>query len=183
MERLKHLKDTLMCCVEGQMGHLETVNTHELGAAIDMLKDLEEAIYYCTITEAMNEPQHEKKHHKYDELYYTEPYYPDERYPYVNSNGWNNVGRWDMNGNEIEHKDGHENGNGKEGRSGRSRRQYMESKEMHHTDSAKQMRELEKYVKELSDDILEMIEEASPEERQFLGKKIAALATKVDAID
>ena len=30
-------------------------DTEELGEAIDMLKDLEEALYYCTIIEAMEE--------------------------------------------------------------------------------------------------------------------------------
>jgi hypothetical protein len=32
---------------------LGEVDTKELGEAIDMIKDLEEAIYYCTVTEAM----------------------------------------------------------------------------------------------------------------------------------
>jgi hypothetical protein len=59
MDVLKSMKDTLMCCAQGQMAHLETVDAKELGEVIDMIKDLEEAIYYCTITEAMNakEPQ------------------------------------------------------------------------------------------------------------------------------
>ena len=41
------------------------------------------------------------------------------------------------------------------------------------------MKELEKYLQELSSDIVEMIQEASPEEKTFLEKKISALATKV----
>ena len=41
MEKYKHLKDSLMCCVEGQLSHLDTVDTKELGEAIDMIKDLE----------------------------------------------------------------------------------------------------------------------------------------------
>jgi hypothetical protein len=41
------------------------------------------------------------------------------------------------------------------------------------------MKELEKYLQELSTDITEMIADASPEERSFLEKKISALATKV----
>mgnify|MGYP003301599559 CR=1 FL=1 len=53
MERLKHMKETLTCLIENQMSHLDQVDTKELGEAIDMIKDLEEAIYYCTITEAM----------------------------------------------------------------------------------------------------------------------------------
>ena len=52
-ERLKHMKETLMCAVEMQLCELGEVDTKELGEAIDMIKDLEEAIYYCTVTEAM----------------------------------------------------------------------------------------------------------------------------------
>jgi hypothetical protein len=41
------------------MTHLDTVDTKELGEAIDMIKDLSEAIYYCTITEAMEKKDEE----------------------------------------------------------------------------------------------------------------------------
>ena len=57
---------------------------------------------------------------------------------------------------------------------------YMESKESKQ-DKTIQMRELEKYLQELAQDITEMIEDASAEERQYLSKKISALATKVAA--
>ena len=71
MERLKTIKNNLISCVEGQMANLQTVDTKELGEAVDMIKDIEEAIYYCTITKAMNEQEKEK------ERYYTEKMYPD----------------------------------------------------------------------------------------------------------
>ena len=61
MEKLKNMKETLMNNIQMQMGHLETVDTKELGEAIDMVKDLAEAIYYCTITEAMTEKEDKKK--------------------------------------------------------------------------------------------------------------------------
>jgi hypothetical protein len=46
-------------------------------------------------------------------------------------------------------------------------------------DKTAQMRELEKYAQELTQDIVDMIQDASIEERQFLGKKIALLANKI----
>jgi hypothetical protein len=58
------------------------------------------------------------------------------------------------------------------------RRNYMESKEIHN-DKHVQMKELESYVKELSEDLMEMIEGASVEEKQLLQKKLATLATKI----
>ena len=56
------------------MTNLESVDTKELGEAIDMIKDLSEAIYYCIITEAMegkDKEGHDKEYH-----YYTERYMP-----------------------------------------------------------------------------------------------------------
>ena len=53
-ERLMQLKTNLLGAIEGQMCNIYDADCEELGAAIDMLKDIEEAIYFCTITEAMN---------------------------------------------------------------------------------------------------------------------------------
>jgi hypothetical protein len=73
MEQLKQMKDMLMGCVQGQMTHLETVDTKELGEAIDMIKDLSEAIYYCTVTEAMEGKSKEHEPMYYPVMYYQEP--------------------------------------------------------------------------------------------------------------
>ena len=53
MHRLKSMKENLMCCVQNQMGNLSQVDAQELGAAVDMIKDLSDAIFFCTFTEAM----------------------------------------------------------------------------------------------------------------------------------
>ena len=66
----------------------------------------------------------------------------------------------------------------REGRSPHSRRMYMESKESHQ-DKATQMRELEKYMQELTQDVVEMVEGASQEEKQYLSKRVSALANKL----
>ena len=65
-----------------------------------------------------------------------------------------------------------------EGKSPHSRQLYIEAKHMN-KDKATQLRELEKYMQELSQDIVDMIADASPEEKQYLEKKITALASKV----
>ena len=41
------------------------------------------------------------------------------------------------------------------------------------------MRELEKYMQELTQDLVEMITDASPEEKQYLEKRLSVLASKV----
>ena len=220
MEQLKHMKEMLMGCVQGQMTHLDTVDTKELGEAIDMIKDLSEAIYYCTVTEAM---EHKEKEGKNETMYYPVMYYQevpgntDGRDMSRGGNGRRNYegemyydrdmdwmrGRMYYNGNGSSSGNGNSsnsgggsssNGSGtrnyserdlgaimrdqREGRSPMSRKSYMESKEMH-KDKASQMHELEKYMQELSSDLTELIEGASPEEKQLLSTKMATLAAKI----
>lgn len=62
MERLKQMKETLMSCAQSQIGgNLERVDAKELGEVVDMIKDLNEAIYYCTIVKEMEENKEERK--------------------------------------------------------------------------------------------------------------------------
>lgn len=198
-EKLKWMKDSLICVVENQLCHLDEVDTEELGEAIDMIKDLEEAIYYCTVTEAMNNPKNEKMwemkksdHHQENgdsRMYYNGGYpqmYDDRRRRedgtfYADSGQSSNAssstsGMNSSNGRNY--YDGPMYRDEREGRSYNSRRMYMEAKDMKR-DKATQLRELEKYMQELSQDITEMIADASPEEKQYLEKKISALASKI----
>ena len=204
MNNLKNMKEQLTNCVQGQLTHMESVDTKELGEAIDMIKDLAEAIYYCTITEAMEEKEKEPQQGYY--RYYTQYPIMEKTYPDYYRDMDRDYGRMYYSGNgSSRYSDGMGSGrtysdggaqsnNGvirpygepmpgmrdsREGRSPMSRRMYMESKEMH-KDKATQMRELEKYIQELSKDITEMIEDASPEEKQILKQKIATLANKIE---
>ena len=71
MEQLKSMKHKLTECVEKQInGNLEYTNAQELGEAVDMIKDLSEAIYYCTITEAMEDKSHMKNGNHYPAAHY-----------------------------------------------------------------------------------------------------------------
>ena len=47
------------------------------------------------------------------------------------------------------------------------------------TDKNMHIRELEEYAHELTNDILEMVQDASPEEKQTLKKKILELSNKM----
>lgn len=89
VERLKRMKETLASCVEGQLGNLQNVDAKELGEVVDMVKDLEEAIYYCTITKSMEEAEKKEKNieHHYAPTHYRDMdrgegrmYYPDMMY-------------------------------------------------------------------------------------------------------
>lgn len=163
-DRLKNIKETLICAVETQISDLGEADTEELGEAIDMIKDLEEAIYYCTVTEAMTKPAHQTDHYKE---------YEDGRMYYNGGRSQSNPGHSYMDGDYyMPERDE------REGRSYNSRRMYMEAKEMK-KDKASQLRELEKYMQELTQDMTEMIGDASTDEKSYLEKKLTALATKI----
>lgn len=150
-KRLTTMIEHLTKCVEYQMEHLEQANSCELGEAVDMLKDLHEALYYHTITEAMK--------------------------------GEGAYGDWPVEHKKKDHHlidDGLKDNNIYEGRSPKNRRMYMEAR--HSKDKATQLRELEKYMQELTADIVEMIEEASSDEKAYLEKKISALASKIGSM-
>ena len=222
-EKLKWMKDSLICVVENQLCNLGEVDTEELGDAIDMIKDLEEAIYYCTVTEAMNKQGHEmsmemkKGDHQQkpedDRMYYSGGYpamYADngrrrradgtfyaeggQNYMFADGGGQSSASGGQnymyAGGQNYADSGGTNSSNGRnyyddpmwrderEGRSPMSRKMYMEAKHMN-KDKATQLRELEKYMQELSSDMTEMMSDASPEEKQYLEKKITALASKI----
>lgn len=177
MKELKTMKEQLMSVVQNQMTDLSCVDTHELGEAIDMIKDLAEAMYYCSVAEAMEEtyPTEETRYYggprrrmprsaldSYDDSYYRDMDRDKGRMYYT----------------ERENREYPMVRDRREGRSPEMRKHYMESKEMHH-DTAVSMKELESYMNELSRDITEMISEATPEEKMLLQKKLQTLATKV----
>lgn len=117
----------------------------------------------------------EKEHH----YYYQQPMMYDKRYPtYEEGRMYYDGGRGGMNGRNDYREYPIELRDYREGRSPKSRRMYMESKEMHH-DKTKQMQELEQYLKELGADIAEMIEDATPEEKTLLKTKLSNLATRI----
>ena len=183
MERLKYMEETLMGCVQAQLSHLDTVDTEELGQVIDMIKDLEQAKYYCSIVKAMEEAKEdetEKMSHRHRDMdrVYGRMYYegPDGdfngRYPWKRRDRDDGYPYYPEHGREIDIRDS------REGRSPVTRRMYMESKQLH-KDKTEKVKELEKYMQELSEDIVEMIDGASPEERQVLEKKMTSLTNKI----
>ena len=203
MKDLHKMKEMLMAQVQAQMGHLEQVDTKELGEAIDMIKDLSEAIYYCTITEAMEGKEGQQYQGKEKEVYYYPMYYPEGNSGGGNSGGNQSSrmyydGRSSNGGNSNSSSGGNDRRNywdegyqypmdmgmwkdEKEGRSPHKRRMYMESKENHH-DKTSQIQNLEQYMKELSSDVVEMIQGSSPEEKQLLKSKLTTLISKIDHV-
>lgn len=148
---------------------------------IQMIKDLAEACYYGSIVDAMLESKEEeiygigmmkdprKRKNPYP-YYVNNDYYGDKHYNKDYDGGYNGYNYTGTGGMNDDSK--------KMGHSPMKRKSYIESKE-HHMDQAQQMKELEDYAQVLTSDLLEMIQDATPEEKQLLQRKIATLATKI----
>ena len=71
----------------------------------------------------------------------------------------------------------------REGRSGISRKHYMEAKEQHKAntqqDKDAKMQSLDEYMRELSTDMAELLTDMTPEERTMLKSKMSVLMTKI----
>ena len=156
MKDIKKIKECLSNKVLLELDNIDNINTHELGKVIDMIKDLSQSIYYCSISEAMEDEKSNTREYyrnKYDKMYYEDIENP----------------LWDTHIRDT-----------REGRSPKFRKMYMESKEMHQ-EKDKQMKELEKYIKELGEDVYEMIMDATGEEKTMLSQKFIELANKINS--
>lgn len=164
MERLKAMKEQLTSLVQSELSHCETADTHELGEAVDMIKDLAETMYYCSITEAMEKGKFEENEkfkgiEGYRSRYYT-PYLRnmdrDRGIMYYPNNSTYGDRGMSSNRNTFYYEERMpdmyreypvEMRDYREGRSPIARKMYMETKEMH-KDAATQMKELENYIQE-----------------------------------
>lgn len=57
MEQIKDLMKSVVNCVSAQVTSMENADSKELSDAMDMIKDLAMAKYYCAITDAMEKPE------------------------------------------------------------------------------------------------------------------------------
>ena len=199
---------------------IENVDTCEMDKVVDMMKDLSEAMYYRTLTKAMQESDTEEIMEMFDRYgdsgkryydmwryksgrfapkgrgtrqgYIEPPYYhmtPDmyrEHDPEYYRDLDRSEGRLYFS-EPITTNPSNTSTAGmrdhREGRSGMSRRAYMETKEMHKAntpeDKQQKMKSLEAYTKELAEDVTEMITDMSAEERALLKNKMQVLMQKI----
>lgn len=205
MEQLKTIKEQLIAQVQSQMGDLKCVDAKELGEVIDMIKDLSEAVYYCAIYEQMEEAKERKEEMGSNNYYYTEKYIPmkdwyrdmDRDYGRMYYPNSSSTSGQSQGGNSGGQSNGSNNSGGRnyyterdypiymrdqrEGRSPMKRRMYMESKDTHQ-DQTKAMHDLEAYMQDLTSDMMEMVDKASPEEKAVLQKKVNTLASKLQNV-
>lgn len=177
MNSLKEIKEQLVVQVQNQMGNLECVNTKELGEVIDMIKDLSKAIYYCEVSKQMEEANESRKMGKQE----------DHSQSFNMGSGQGEVTASHDPTRSINNSHDSEGNNSvylrdeREGRSPIKRKMYMESKTKG-MDTSKSIKELEGYMQDLTSDMLELLEKASPEEKTMVQKKINTLAAKIQNV-
>lgn len=204
LDRIKAIKERAMSIVEqGLNQDVSCIDSKELYEAMDVLKDAFEACklyheseYYEKISKAMDESKEEDKTMKMMEKYlpemsYARSYTSYPRY-YTMGNGGRPRRNYSSNGSSSSpsgnsemrnympyesYDDMYDTHNMYDGESWKHRRNYMEH--MNTGDKSEASKNLEEYMKSLTDDIMEMIEHMGSDEKVKLKQKIATLAGKI----
>lgn len=163
---------------------ISNASKEELEVAADIIKDIAaakesdaKAMYYCTLSKAMEE--HEEDYGETwdkDGRFYTEPKrrrerMTPERYHHIE----------DMTGGRMYYTEpenmGNEMNDMRTGDSWKQRVKYYETKET--GDTSMRMDKLEKYTDSLSTDIMEMMNDATENERQMMRTKLQVMAQRI----
>jgi hypothetical protein len=206
IKRMHEMLEKLTQCATEEFNQKGShVDTCEMGKVVDMIKDLSESMYYRTLVKAMQESDNEEIMEKFDQYgdrrYYDHYRYADGRFAPKGHGtyrrGYEEPPYYHMTPEMYRDMDRtigkmyytepvemhHDMRDPREGKSGMSRRTYMENKELHRgntqQDKEAKMRDLGIYMGELSEDILGMIKDSTPEENQLLKTKLSTLVAKI----
>lgn len=213
IKRMHEMIEKLSECAKCEIDKgIENIDPCEMGQVTDMMKDLAEAMYYRTLMKAMEESSADETMEMFDRFDDGRRFYDNYRYANGRfapkgrgtRRGYEEPPYWHMTPEmyrEMEHDRDMDRSSGRmyytepkmtqdggmrdrrEGKSGMSRRSYMESKELHRgntpEDKDAKMRDLEKYMKELSEDMAELISDMTPEERTMTKSKLSTLVSKM----
>ena len=210
IKMMHEMVEKLTECAKSEMDKkgIEEIDTEEFGKVTDIIKDLSEAMYYRTLTEAMKEAEYGED---YD---YRGAFDEYERKGYRGQPRSKTSGRfmrrgdgrrsympmmyehdydWDgmQSDRDIDRHLGrmgytepmHKDETHTESRYDRARRGYEESKAMHKDNSTEskqmKMKSLEDYMKSLAEDVTDMVNDMSPEEKSLMKQKMQVLMQKI----
>ena len=207
VKRIHEIREKLTECTKSQFDKgIDHVDTCEAGKVIDMIKYLAEAEYYATLAITMQEYDQDESMEMFerygdgDRRYYDHYRYVDGRFapkgrgtyrrgyeepPYYHMTPEMYHRDMDRDMGRMYYTETSSSGmrDAREGRSGMSRRTYMENKELHKAntqqDKEAKVRDLNTYMTELTNDMTEIINDATPEEKTVLRNKLSALVTKI----
>lgn len=207
IKRMHCMIEKLSECAKSEMeSGIENVDTCEMGKVVDMMKDLSEAMYYRTLTKAMDESTSEETLEMFERYgdgrrFYDKYRYADGRFapkgrgtyrrgydePYYHMTPEmyrEHDPEWYR---DMDRKDGkmyYTEPITMESRYDKAKRGYEESKMAHkeNTPEHKQakMKDLEMYLKELSEDVTQLLADATPEERSMVKNKMQVLTQKLN---
>lgn len=198
--------EKLTKCAEMELEKgVENINAEEMGEVTDMIKDLAEAEYYSKISKAMDEAEygedydyrgaydeHERKGYR-GQMRDSKGRYMSRRkgyMPMMRDYDWDNMqmdrdmdrehGKMYYTEPMTMHND---NQTHSESRYDRARRGYEETKSMHKDNSAEskqmKMKSLEDYMKSLAEDVTDMVNDMSQEEKSLVKQKMQVLMQKI----
>lgn len=206
IKRMHCMIEKLSECAKIKMeSGIENVDTCEMGKVVDMMKDLSEAMYYRTLTKAMDESNLEETLEMFERYgdgrrFYDKYRYADGRFapkgsgtyrrgydePYYHMNPDMYREHEPEYWRDMDRKDGkmyYTEPITMESRYDKAKRGYEESKMTHkdNTPEHKQakMKDLEIYLKELSEDVTQLLADATPEERSMVKNKMQILTQKI----
>ena len=207
---IERMHKMIECLTEKALCELEkgteNVDTCEMGQAVDMIKDLNEAEYKAVIVKAMKKADEEKE--EYDKMllrelkeeygedagrrFYDHYRYSDGRFAPKGRGTYRGYSEpyyhmtpemyRDMDRDKHSRMYYTETGMNESGYD-RAKRTYTETKEMHRgntpEDKKAKMQELERYAKSLTEDVVEMVSDMSDEEKNLLRTKMQILMQKI----
>lgn len=210
VKRMYCMIEKLAECAEKQFeAGIENIDTAEMGQVTDMLKDLAEAMYYRTLTKAMDDSEPEEIMEMFERYgdggrrYYDHYRYADGRFapkgrgsyrrgyeepPYYHMTpemyrDMENRRDMDRSNGKMYYSEPMSNMANMESSYDRAKRNYTETKDLHRNntqqDKEAKMRSLEEYFREISSDITSLVADMTPEEKTMLKAKVSALATKL----
>lgn len=183
MESLKKICGHLEDCVLGELGKDKSqIDAKELGEVVDAIKDIKMAIYYASITEAMEDAEYGKDYDENGKLYYSgrrrdsrgrymytdavEPEYHMSPEQYKNDTPEHmrdmdrRMGRMYYTAPNMRHM-----------------KRYYEHKGV--ADEGKKVQSLEEDMREISDEITGMVTEMSNAEKTVLRTKLQNLINNI----
>ena len=211
IKMIHEMVEKLTECAKSEMDKkgIEEIDTEEFGKVTDIIKDLSEAMYYRTLTEAMKEAEYGED---YD---YMGAYDEHERRGYTGQPRSKTSGRFMRRGDgrrsympmmrdydwdnmqmdrDMDREHGkmyytepmtmrNDNQTHSESRYDRARRGYEETKATHKDNSSEskqmKMKSLEDYMKSLAEDVTEMVNDMSQEEKSLMKQKMQVLMQKI----
>ena len=206
IKRMHCMIEKLSECAKSEMeSGIENVDTCEMGKVVDMMKDLSEAMYYRTLTKAMDESTTEETlemferygdgRRFYDKYRYADGRFApkgrgtyrrgyDEPYYHMNPNMYreHESEYW----RDMDRKDGkmyYTEPITMESRYDKAKRMYTETKAKHNSGSVEDkqltLKEGEKMLNVIIDELMEMLSDATPEMKNMIKTKGMSAMQKI----